>query len=208
MLIIALAFLSLSCQPQVSCPKCPVCPKCPDCTVEQNRDSHNGRSDNKSHKTETADTDRDPSTHDWFVIHVTDGDTIVVKQSLKFYPDRRETIRLLNINTPERGEPLYKDATEALKMLVRGGDVTLKYKDPEIETRGHYGRLLAYVFSGGKNVNIELVKLGYTTYWTKYGKSRFDKEFITAQREAKKKHLGLWSQKDFIKKQQQGDSAK
>ena len=161
--------------------------------------SHDSRPAAKLHvpqnskKTGTVHAKFDPEVYDWFVVHVTDGDTLVVKQELAYYPARKEIIRMLNINTPERGENLYKEATEALKEFVKGGDVTLEYKEQGKETRGVYGRLLAYVLVDGRNINIEMVRLGFSTYWTKYGKSRFDAQFKQAEQEAKAKKRGIWS---------------
>jgi endonuclease YncB( thermonuclease family) len=49
--------------------------------------------------------------------------------------------------------------------------------------RGNYGRLLAYVFVDGQNLNLDLVRQGLPPYYTKYGKSeKYDAEFRTAEK--------------------------
>jgi len=71
-----------------------------------------------------------------------------------------------------------------------------KYVDLEFEIkrlRGNKGRLLAYVFLDGKNLNLYLVRQGLSPYYTKYGKSeKFDSEFRTAEKQARKEKLNIW----------------
>ncbi|WP_054670721.1 thermonuclease family protein [Calditerricola satsumensis] len=93
-----------------------------------------------------------------FVEHV-DGDTS------KFRIDGKvETVRYLLIDTPETkhpelGEqPLGKEASEfTRKMLENANRITLEY---DVEKRDKYGRVLAYVYADGKNVQEALLKKG------------------------------------------------
>lgn len=122
----------------------------------------------------------------WTCIRVIDGDTIEVVLG-----DKTERVRLLCIDTPERGEPGYDEATQALKQLVDGYRVDV-VRDPEHDERDNFGRLLGYViFSDhnndgpleriGLNVNVEMVKLGHSGYYTKYGvSSMYDAKFREA----------------------------
>ena len=137
------------------------------------------------------------ATSTWFVLKVIDGDTIVARLEEPGRTKRSETIRLLRINTPERKQPGYEEAREALKYLVRGGEIQLEFEDPLVEKRGNYGRLLAYVMVEGLNVNVEMVRLGWTEFWTKYGSGRLSREFIAAQDEAAKARRGLWGTGGF-----------
>ena len=106
------------------------------------------------------------------VVRIIDGDTIDV-----LYRGREERVRLLRINTPERDEAGYDEATEAMRRLVEGKTVRLEFEVPGVEERGGYGRLLAYVFVGDLNVNVEMVRLGHSEFWTKYGRGRYAGEF-------------------------------
>jgi micrococcal nuclease len=127
------------------------------------------------------------------VLKAKDGDTLVAR--LEGGPTERiETIRLLNVNTPEKNQPGFVDATEALKYLVRGGTVDLEYEKPGVEKRDGLGRLLAYVIADGVNVNLELVRQGWSPYYTKYGKGRLRAEFEAAEREARAARRGLWAE--------------
>ena len=68
----------------------------------------------------------------------------------------------------------------------------LEFEKPGVEKRDGFGRLLAYVVAGGVNVNLELVRLGWSPYYTKYGKGRLRGEFEDAEREARAAQRGLW----------------
>jgi micrococcal nuclease len=119
-----------------------------------------------------------------------DGDTFVVKQT---EPERTETVRLLRVNTPEVGKPGHDEATEALKALIRVGRVTLEFEHPDEEKRDGFGRLLAYVIAEGQNVNLELVRQGWSPFYKKYGKGRMAAEFEAAEAEARAAQRGLWA---------------
>lgn len=88
------------------------------------------------------------------VINVTDGDTFQI-QGGKY-------VRLIGIDTPEKGFIGYQEAKVFLELLVLDKEVTL-VKD--ISNTDDYGRLLryAYVAQGDQFVfvNSELVKRGF-----------------------------------------------
>ncbi len=127
------------------------------------------------------------------VIRVVDGDTIVID-----YNGEKEKIRMLRVNTPEsvhkdpsKNVPMGKVASKYTKKRLSGKSVSLEFEDKK---RGVYGRLLAYVFVDGQNYCLELVKKGYSPYYTKYGRSqKYDKEFREAENYAKEKKRNIWS---------------
>ena len=102
------------------------------------------------------------------VIKIVDGDTLDVT-----YKGETERIRMLCINTPERGRPGYAEATNALRKLVERGAVRLEFEKPGKEERGGYGRLLAYLYVDDLNVNVEMVRLGWSKHFTKYGRGKY-----------------------------------
>jgi endonuclease YncB( thermonuclease family) len=111
---------------------------------------------------------------------VVDGDTAHLRcggQELR--------VRLLRIDTPERDEPRHREATEALQRLVDGRDVHFSYEEPGRPARGHYGRLLVYLYAEGRNVNVEMVRAGWSRFDTRWGEGRFARAFRTAEREAR-----------------------
>ena len=127
------------------------------------------------------------------VLKVVDGDTIDI-----MYQGKKERIRMLCVDTPESVHPdqsrnteMGRKASEYTKSRLWG-----KYVDLELETktRGNYGRLLAYVILDGENYNLELVRDGWSKYYTKYGFSeRHHVEFMAAEAEAKAKGIGVWA---------------
>ncbi len=58
--------------------------------------------------------------------------------------------------------------------------------------RDGFGRLLAYVIADGKNVNLEMVRQGWSTFWKKYSKGRLAAAFEAAEQEARAAKRGLW----------------
>lgn len=167
--LVAAAVLTLS-----ACASCPPCPACPECPSTE------------------ASADPAPQPNRWFVLRAIDGDTLVLRLEGAEI-ERKETIRLLNVNTPEKNEPGFLEAKEALQTLVRGGTVELEFEKPDAEKRDGFGRLLAYVIAYGVNVNVELVRQGWSKHYTKYGKGRLHEEFEAAEAEAKTEKRGLWS---------------
>ncbi len=85
----------------------------------------------------------------WLVVEVIDGDTIDLGNG--------ERVRLVGIDTPERGECGYEKAADALSALVLGRQVELVRSD---EDRDRYDRLLRYVDVDGVDAGLELVRRG------------------------------------------------
>lgn len=83
------------------------------------------------------------------VVHVVDGDTISL--------DSGEKVRLVGIDTPEKGQCNYEAATRKMETLVLGKRVTLGDSD---EDRDKLGRLLRYVDVGTLDAGLEMLKSG------------------------------------------------
>ena len=87
------------------------------------------------------------------VINVIDGDTIVVLIEGEEY-----RVRYIGIDTPERNESCYDDATNANAALVQNQTVRLVQ---DVSETDRYGRLLRYVYVDNLLVNAELVAGGW-----------------------------------------------
>jgi micrococcal nuclease len=135
------------------------------------------------------------------VVRVVDGDTIVIKYNGKY-----EKVRLLCVNTPESVHPDKKQNIPMGKVASRYTQkkLTSKYVNLEFEIkklRGNYGRLLAYVFVDGQNLNLDLVRQGLSPYYTKYGKSeKYDAEFRAVEKQARKEKLNIWEDPELTEK--------
>jgi micrococcal nuclease len=135
------------------------------------------------------------------VIRVVDGDTIVIKYNGKY-----EKVRLLCVNTPEsvhsdakQNVPMGKVASKYTQKRLTGKDVNLEFEIDRL--RGNLGRLLAYVFVDGQNLNLDLVRQGLSAYYTKYGKSqKYDTQFRSVEKLARKEKLNIWGDPELTKK--------
>jgi micrococcal nuclease len=83
--------------------------------------------------------------------HVVDGDTIDVEGVGR--------IRLVGVNTPERGQDGYQEAKDFVISQCLNKMVYLDVDDAKNYDK--YGRVLAVVYVGDMNLNAELLKKGY-----------------------------------------------
>lgn len=91
----------------------------------------------------------------WTVTYVIDGDTVDVTKGGK-----RERIRVAGIDTPERGECGYAQATDHMINLVYGKTVTLTQTGKQ-DNRDRYGRLIRYLDVGKTDAGYRQIKDGY-----------------------------------------------
>lgn len=127
------------------------------------------------------------STTDVVVTNVVDGDTIEVR--ISGITDR---VRYIGIDTPEKGDWLYEEATKLNEELVYGKTIRLE-KDVRERELGDNPRLLRYVYVDGLFVNAELVKAGMaraTPYPPDVKNEAFFKQLET---EAATSAKGLWA---------------
>ena len=125
---------------------------------------------------------------------VIDGDTIKILYNNKVY-----RVRLLSINTTEKGTFGAKAAEQFLERLLKEGQVSLEDKNgnsitslpgPDTDV---YGRTLAYVKVGGTLVNELIIKNGWSEYWTGLGISiPYDTQLKSAQNYAETNKKGLY----------------
>ncbi len=115
------------------------------------------------------------------ITRVIDGDTVELEDGRK--------IRLLNINTPEKGLPFSNDAANFLKNFEK--------QSVEMENAGieKYGRTLGRLYGQENYLNLELVELGFAHAFLVYD-SELD-DFKKAEQEAMKNELGIWRKSEF-----------
>jgi endonuclease YncB( thermonuclease family) len=100
-------------------------------------------------------TDERLSAGTWNVTRVVDGDTLDVTND-----QTSETVRILGIDTPERGDCGYASAAAYLRRLVTNKAVTLTAAGPGKDDRDRYRRLLRYVEVGGVDAGLALINQG------------------------------------------------
>lgn len=141
-----------------------------------------------------AEAERGPKARP--VVRVIDGDSIKVRFAAE--APAQEAVRMLRIDTPERGEPGFAEARTALSRLLIRRKVTLEFARGK-PTRDRFGRLLAHVWLEATDdeprlhVNLEMVRLGWARYYTDYGTDQHHAAFEAAQAEARKARRGLWA---------------
>ena len=120
------------------------------------------------------------------VIKIIDGDTIEIEMNGQIY-----RVRYIGMDTPEKDEPFFSEATEANRQLVEGKTVIL---EKDVSETDRYGRLLRYVYlEDGTFVNAELVRLGYAQVATYPPDVKYQDVFLQLQTEAREAGRGLWA---------------
>jgi len=79
---------------------------------------------------------------------VIDGDTFVTQ--------RGEVIRLAGVDTPEKGEDGYLEATIKLRGHLLWEEITLDRRGVD-----KYGRTIACVYVGWKSIDQQMIRAGY-----------------------------------------------
>lgn len=147
---------------------------------------------------------------DDFHISVEDADTITLQQKgvpdnplSKFMGSGNYSFRLAGIDAPETShderaaQPHAEISKEMLKSLMQGKELSLVF-DP---TNITYGRQVATLFAGDKNLNLELLKRGAVAYLPYEGKGQEqmynEKAFSAAQKYAVEQRRGMWSEPFF-----------
>ena len=129
------------------------------------------------------------------VVNVVDGDTFDI--DISDGDNKRTRIRLRGVDTPETKNPkvgvMYfgPEAAEFVKELTLGKEVTV-YLDAEHESRGYYGRLLAYVkLADGRFLNEVLLSEGYAYAEVRFKHSLYHK-YQQLEAVARSQKEGLW----------------
>ncbi len=124
------------------------------------------------------------------VVRVIDGDTIDVE-----IDGQVVRVRYLGMNTTERGETCYQEATDANAELVSGQIVTLE-ADQEREDR--YDRWLRYIYVGDTLVNAELVRQGWAEAVMYEPNDRYWDELIALEQAAESAGRGCHGLSDMF----------
>lgn len=115
------------------------------------------------------------------VARVIDGDTFELITG--------ERVRLIGIDTTEKGEKCYQEAKDRLRELVEGKDIILE-KDATDKDR--YGRLLRYVYLDDTFINWLLVREGLARMDTIEPNTKYTQEFEQAFLLARNEDGCLW----------------
>ena len=118
------------------------------------------------------------------VVKVSDGDTITILDSSK----TQHKIRLHGIDAPEKKQAFGNASRKFLAGLVANREVRVAWSK-----RDRYQRILGTVFVDGKDVNLEMLKVGMAWHYKKYDSTP---AYAQAESEARAAKRGLWQEKN------------
>lgn len=113
-----------------------------------------------------------------FVSKVIDGDTVIING---------ESVRLLGMDTDERGYPCYKEAKKRIEEILLDKEVIL---EKDNEDKDQYDRRLRYIFLNGNNINLQLVKEGLAVARFSPENQKYKIEILEAEKYARENKLG------------------
>lgn len=121
---------------------------------------------------------------------IKDGDTPLIE------------IRMFGIDTPEKDQRCErsngtcwrcgKRATDVLAGLLEGQKTIYKFTGDTT-----YGRPVATIFNGRKDLNLEMVRQGYAVVYERYLSGSMKTRYLDAQERARTSRKGIWNS-EFI----------
>lgn len=116
------------------------------------------------------------------VIRIVDGDTFDIENG--------ERVRMIGIDTPERGDHYYAEAKDHLTSLIADQMV---YLTKDVSERDRYERLLRHVYIDDLWINELMIRDGFAHSVTFPPDVMHVDVFQAAEMEARKNERGLWS---------------
>ena len=116
------------------------------------------------------------------IVKILDGDTYDLSDGRR--------VRMLGIDTPEKGEPYADSARNLANSFLKGKQVTIDF---EKNQKDRYDRYLVYLHFQGILVNKLFLERGFARLYLFSGTRRYNSELITAQKLAREQKIGIWS---------------
>ena len=113
------------------------------------------------------------------VTRIVDGDTVIIGN---------QSVRLLGINTPERGEKYYSEAKNYTEAILFNKNVTLEFGKERYDL---YKRELAYIYLNDELFNIQLIEKGYANVYFPSGKDKYYDDFLSSWYDCMNKSINL-----------------
>ncbi len=132
---------------------------------------------------ECAEIPNLPDGAEKLVTKVIDGDTFVIEGGY--------SVRILSIDTDERGYPCYQEAKDKLEELILNKKVKLEKE--EEEDVDQYCRYLRHIFLNSENISLKLVEEGLAVARF-YSETKYQEEISEAEKNARENKIGCkWS---------------
>jgi endonuclease YncB( thermonuclease family) len=116
------------------------------------------------------------------VVNIIDGDTLVVEDAAK----KRYTVRLAEIDAPERKQPFFMESSRSLSALCFRKDAQVEWSERDARKR-----YVGYVTCAGKDANGEQLKRGMA--WGSPKSSRPTSGLYELEAYARLRRIGLWA---------------
>lgn len=117
-----------------------------------------------------------------------DGDTLTMVTGNR----KVHKIRLRGCDAPEEKQPQAERSKENLGVMIQGMDVTVVLSGAEMD-----GAYFGTVYSDGKDVGLELIRLGMAWYSTRNDLPMSGEEirkYLQAEKQARDSRAGIWSE--------------
>ena len=114
------------------------------------------------------------------VVKIVDGDTFDLLTENK----KTIRVRMYGIDCPEKKQAFYQSAKNALARFIFKKHVRLV-----ITGHDRNGRLIAWVYYNGQNINTSMIRDGFAWHFKKYAA---DLNLATAEKEARLAKRGIW----------------
>ncbi len=118
------------------------------------------------------------------VLRVIDARTIVVRTG-----GAEQTVRLIGLESPAFGDPLYDFARQVSQSWIEGHDVLLEADERDVDEQG---RLLRYVFFEDVLINAALIVNGLGRLETEPPNTRYNGFLADMERQARESGVGIW----------------
>ena len=118
------------------------------------------------------------------VVEIVDGDTVGV-----MHDGRAERIRLNGIDAPEKRQAFGRRAQDYLGEMIFQQTVRVV-----VRSKDRYGRTVADLYLGKKQVNQEMVRAGMAWWFRRYAPR--DQVLRELEEQAREAGLGLWADAD------------
>ncbi len=115
---------------------------------------------------------------------IIDGDSMMVE-----IRGRAKEVRLIGVDAPEWGQEYGTKAKAFSLKFCYGKTLRLEY---DVDRKDRFGRVLAYVYSGRKMLNEELVASGLALAVKYKPNTKYHARLVQAQENAKKSRRGFW----------------
>lgn len=121
------------------------------------------------------------------VVNVIDGDTLVVQDEAK----KKHTVRLAEIDAPERGQAYWKESAVSLARLCLRKEGKVEWTERDAKKR-----LIGYVTCDGKDANGEQLRRGMA--WGSPKGARPTSGLPELEAYARLRKIGLWKDDNAV----------